>query len=406
MVMSYKDTADIIYDHLGLMLKAVDPNTNLQLAYDANGNLVRVKDKRLSKVMSYQYDGLGNRTKMKDGESIVTTYAYDLASRPISLIRSSQQFDWTYDNANRLTKLSFPSGTAAIYNYDASNHLLSLVNQKSDNSVISSFSYQYDSADNRTQLALADGSQINYGRDADDQLTSEIRTSTPPYNHQFSYDSVGNRIQLNANGAVTNYTYDGADELTQEAAGQVTTLYSYDGDGNRVLKNAAGVISTYSYDFNDRLAGFASTQSNAAYQLDALGRRASKTEGGVQTQFLYDGLDDIAEYDQNGVSQAQNVFGPGIDQNLARVVGGNAFFYLHDGTNSVRNIIDASQGVQNAYDYDAWGNILTKVEQVSNDFTFTGRRIDRESGLYDYRARMYDSQDGRFVQVDPMRCTR
>lgn len=407
-----KTQAVFTYDTLDHIVNVMDLNTNSQFAYDANGSIVQVRDSRLSKTISYQYDGVGNRIQMTDGENAITTYSHDLASRLTSLARGGEQFAWTYDNANRLTQLTLPNNAAAVYSYDKANRLLSLVNQKSDSGVISSFSYQYDKADNQTQLALADGSQISYSYDADNQLTGEVRTGTSSYNHQIVYDAVGNRAQLNANGVITNYVYDGADELTQEMSGHSSIFYLYDGDGNRIVKASAGLsglFSIYSYDFNDRLIGFASLSPNMAqngsYQLDVFGRRASKTAGGVVTQFFYDAWDDIAEYDQNGVVQAKNVFGAGIDQNLARVVGGSAFFYLHDGINSVRNVIDASQGVQNAYDYDAWGNILTKVEQISNDYTFTGRRIDRESGLYDYRARMYDSWDGRFVQIDPLSST-
>ena len=39
---------------------------------------------------------------------------------------------------------------------------------------------------------------------------------------------------------------------------------------------------------------------------------------------------------------------------------------------------------------------------VENPYGFTGRRIDKESGLYYYRARYYSSQLGRFLETDPM----
>jgi RHS repeat-associated protein len=39
---------------------------------------------------------------------------------------------------------------------------------------------------------------------------------------------------------------------------------------------------------------------------------------------------------------------------------------------------------------------------VSNPYTYTGRRLDFESGLYYYRNRYYHAQMGRFVSRDPI----
>ena len=38
----------------------------------------------------------------------------------------------------------------------------------------------------------------------------------------------------------------------------------------------------------------------------------------------------------------------------------------------------------------------------SNNYTYTGREWDKETGLYYYRARYYDPMEGRFVRKDPI----
>ncbi|MCK5021435.1 MAG: RHS repeat-associated core domain-containing protein, partial [Candidatus Peribacteraceae bacterium] len=53
------------------------------------------------------------------------------------------------------------------------------------------------------------------------------------------------------------------------------------------------------------------------------------------------------------------------------------------------------------YRYTPFGGSLVKDETVYNPYQFTGRRYDPESGMYYYRARMYESGMGRFVQADP-----
>jgi RHS repeat-associated protein len=74
----------------------------------------------------------------------------------------------------------------------------------------------------------------------------------------------------------------------------------------------------------------------------------------------------------------------------------------HDRLNSVRQLIDDAGAVRNSYDYDAWGNTRSSVENMTNPATYTGRERDSESGLYFYRARSYDAGMGRFIQQDPV----
>ena len=44
----------------------------------------------------------------------------------------------------------------------------------------------------------------------------------------------------------------------------------------------------------------------------------------------------------------------------------------------------------------------TRLTRFDNPYTFTGRRLDDESGIYYYRNRYYHAQMGRFVSRDPM----
>ncbi|MCK5021439.1 MAG: RHS repeat-associated core domain-containing protein [Candidatus Peribacteraceae bacterium] len=55
----------------------------------------------------------------------------------------------------------------------------------------------------------------------------------------------------------------------------------------------------------------------------------------------------------------------------------------------------------NTYRYTPFGSSLIKDETVYNPYQFTGRRYDAESGMYYYRARMYEPGMGRFIQADP-----
>jgi RHS repeat-associated protein len=78
---------------------------------------------------------------------------------------------------------------------------------------------------------------------------------------------------------------------------------------------------------------------------------------------------------------------------------------------SVAALTDAAANLVERYTYDAYGNLtildpagatVRTVSSYGNPYTFTGRRLDDETGLYHYRARYYDSELGRFVSRDSL----
>jgi len=90
--------------------------------------------------------------------------------------------------------------------------------------------------------------------------------------------------------------------------------------------------------------------------------------------------------------------------------GGSTYYYHLDGLGSVKEITDSTGSTVEKYRYDVYGqpaifdglgNPLTE-SAIGNSYMFTGRRYDKESGLYYYRARYYNSVSGRFLQMDPI----
>ena len=63
-------------------------------------------------------------------------------------------------------------------------------------------------------------------------------------------------------------------------------------------------------------------------------------------------------------------------------------------------VSDASGGVTQSRQYDAWGRLEAGAGEPGH--AFTGREWDPETGLYYYRARYYDPVQGRFIAADPV----
>ena len=59
--------------------------------------------------------------------------------------------------------------------------------------------------------------------------------------------------------------------------------------------------------------------------------------------------------------------------------------------------------VENAYTYDAFGNIIGSTEPVKNRYTYNGEQYDQISQQYFLRARNYNPLIGRFTQEDVYR---
>ncbi|MDD5518962.1 MAG: RHS repeat-associated core domain-containing protein [Candidatus Omnitrophica bacterium] len=167
---------------------------------------------------------------------------------------------------------------------------------------------------------------------------------------------------------------------------------------------------TLGYDCENSLISASKSGTTAAYVYDALGRRVEKTVNSVATRFFYDGTDIIAEYNSGGTLLRKYIHGPGMDEPIAMVAGGNTYYYLSDGLGSVSELTDSSGAVLEKYSYDPFG--LTTIKDASNNvlsqsayanrYAFTGREFDTETGLYHYRVRAYNPVIGRFLQKDPL----
>jgi len=75
-------------------------------------------------------------------------------------------------------------------------------------------------------------------------------------------------------------------------------------------------------------------------------------------------------------------------------------------------VTDENGVIAESYSYDAYGTrtvygatgqiISNQQSEVSNQYGYTGRRIDAETGLIYFRARYYSPELGRFISRDPL----
>ena len=142
---------------------------------------------------------------------------------------------------------------------------------------------------------------------------------------------------------------------------------------------------------------------NIRYAYLPNGDRIMRANSTDTEYYLYDREDRIGDYDENGNLLIAYTHGPGIDEPLAMTISGSTYFYIPDIQGSIRAIVDMNGNLMASYVYDVWGTLISYNGTLAekNDYLYTGREYDWETGIYYYRARSYDAEIGRFLQQDP-----
>ncbi len=371
------------YDDLSRMITATNSNGTVSFSYDSRGRVHTTTDV-YNRMIEYGYDPNGNRTLLKLGGINYTGYGYDAANRLTSLsdLNWNEATTLAYDNADRLTSMFRPRGVTRTLDYDGMSRLTKLRDESK--SILQDKDYSYNIANQISQISEPGRVRV-FTYDNLDRLTAVADSLNG--NESYAYDSVGNRT---ASHLSSSYTYQPFNRLTSTQ----DATYTYNANGSMTSRSDADGDHTFNHDSDGRLVLAYDDQFNMSeFRYDALGRRIY-TAGSFQfpQEFTFDGHDVLVSNPQGGsATKYQN--GPGIDNKLSvtHPGGSGATYYLRDHIGTTFGTVGTSF---------SQGPIMDAFGGPSGDFT--GREYDNFTGLYYYRARMYDQNLGRFTSEDPI----
>jgi RHS repeat-associated protein len=292
------------YDPGTLGLTSVtDPNQHTTtMAYDDRGNMVSRTD-ALGHTTTWTYDGLNDVLTVKDPKGVTTTMTYDsggnLKSTSTPWVEGTGAQTTTYDydpaHAGDLTSAVDPNTKTWTYTYDTNGDLASVRDPVTPTANTTAFCY--DGVGRRTATISAKGTASGvtcastrpaaYTTYQANNAFGQPTQVTDPLGHQ----PVTNTYDLNDNlktvkdgdNNVTTYNYDLANQLTQVARADTTTLGNdYWGDGSlKSQTDGAGHSTSYAYDPAGRLSTVTDPNTRVTtYGYDAAGNRTTVQQPG------------------------------------------------------------------------------------------------------------------------------
>ena len=173
-----------------------------------------------------------------------------------------------------------------------------------------------------------------------------------------------------------------------------TYHYEYDRQGNTLSDGE----NTYRYDSLNRIVEVRTKNGDIQKnRYDGEGLRAELEENGRLVAFIFDGDKVVSEKtDNNTIRYIRGYELISSDSEKAKTY----YHYASDELGSTTHLTDENGNVYNYYEYDAFGNFLTKAENVPNRFCFTGEQYDPLTSQYYLRARFYNPAIGRFLNED------
>lgn len=396
--------------------------------YDLHGRVVSLATtfSGLDSLINYTYNLLGQVTAItQTTEGLAEydiTYTYDRLGRFQSIGKSDDlDFYASYEYDNGQVREYLNNGDIQIiYTFNGARWISDIQVKVNDTPVFGETLYYGMRAD--------ESAGYYNGRISSAHYSINMDSGSYGYTDEYQYDILGRLTQVDRtspqailsfgygydlNGNIMTFTSDINPENQNDSyypgTNQIQTVnkitYNYDFNGNLKTTTDDSLIQ-FSYDPLTNLVNKVDTsEGESSFHYDAHGRRILKIS--PQNKIAY--IRGVGDYplreltnDANNNLIATNyISGPmgiiAIEQN------GESLFLLKDHLGSTRMVLNQNNQPLSYYTYSPFGLSLGTNDDETSEirYLYTGQEYDAELCLYNYKARMYNPADKRFISPDP-----
>jgi RHS repeat-associated protein len=333
-------------------------------------NLLQSITDALGRVTSFDYDSLGNITRVTrlDGTSSAVTSTFSYGG-PFG----------------QLSSMTDPLGNASTYTYDQYGNLTAAADALGHSST-----FTYNSDGQISTVSDAVGNEVQFG-----YLGGDLSAIIDPVGNVSTrfIDAVGRVVSsTDAQGNIVKMKYNPLNQITQVTDPQGNnTSFAYDGNGNLLnLSDALNHTTSWNYDNMDRaIARIDSLNRQDKYVYDFNGNIASSTDRkGQVTSVTYDGLNRATFV---GYNMVVNGSVTSYESTIA---------YTYDGGDRMTKAVDSAGGtITDAYDsLDRLTTETTAQGSISYAYDKNDRRSTMTVAGQSQVSYTYDNGD-RLTQI-------
>lgn len=291
-------------------------------------------------------------------------------------------------------------------------------------------------ASSSVQVSNSEANQFKYAYDEIGQIQQAQNQGDPSLSLEISpevgYDANGNIENISLGNKPYAYQYfpstQEVHKIIDAATSNQMALFGYDLNGNAtslessIAQNAASYALRIQYDAASMLATRVVDTKSGGFTIDLTygcrNERIMKTisngEVARQGKKLYvrgTSAMPIQEIFSSSDGQSNSlvnyIYGPSGLIAMRRCSGPSVGLYhiLKDHLGSATAVIDLRGSVVASYQYQTYGALAAVNEPFIGfmPYLYTGHENDAEIGLYNFRARFYYAEIGRFIGIDPGR---